>query len=278
MAEADLERALNRWPVSLPGWNIGKLIHRNTHVALYLATNKHGKQAVIKRFGFCTKNLSDQHIQDFIAAVDTLRAVGFGGLVDIFNAGLAGEHFYLLMEYLEGGTLAGKIAHYQQYSLEQRLDWFEDIVIALGTIHNAGLIHRDLKPSNIMFRANGELVLVDCGIENQWLIDAGYMGEDEVYCTPFYVSPEHAVGEACNEQADIYSLGIIFYELMMGEKPYMAGSMINLIKMHALAPIPKLPEALACYQHVLDKMLAKFAEDRYLSLDILLDDIYFATS
>lgn len=273
---AELERALMLQPISLPGWNIDQLIHQNTHVVLYLATNKHGKRAVIKRFAFCTKKLSDRHIQDFISAVDTIRAVSFGGLVDIFNVGLANDHFYLLMEYLDGGTLANKIAQYDNYSLEQRLDWFEDVVIALGTIHNAGLVHGDLKPSNIMFRTDNELVLVDCGIENQWLIDTGYMDEGEVYCTPFYVSPEHAAGNGCNEQADIYSLGVIFYELMTGEKPYVSGSMINLMKMHALAPIPKLSKELACYQYVLDKMLAKFPEDRYLSLDLLLDDIYFA--
>lgn len=277
-AVIDLDRASTLWPISLPGWDICKLIHLNTHAVLYRATNKHGKQAVIKRFGFCTKHLSDEHIQDFIAAVDTIRAVSFGGLVEIFNVGLANDHFYLLMEHLKGGTLADKIAQYYCYPLEQRLDWFEDIVIALGTIHNAGVLHGDLKASNIMFRAaaDDELVLVDCGIENQWLIDVGYMDAGEVYCTPYYVSPERAAGEPCDEQADIYSLGVIFYELMTGEKPYVSGSMIDLIKMHALAPIPQLPEESACYQYVLDKMLAKFAEDRYLSLDTLLDDIYFA--
>lgn len=274
----DLERALTLCPITLPGWNICELIHQNTHVVLYLATNKRGEQAVIKRFEFCTKGLSDRYIQDFISAVDTIRAVSFGGLVDIFNAGLANDHFYVLMEYLAGGTLASKILQYNHYPLEQRLDWFEEIVIALGIIHSAGLVHRDLKPSNIMFRSDNELVLVDCGIENQWLIDAGYMSEDEVYCTPYYVSPERAAGNDCDEQADIYSLGVIFYELMTGKKPYVSGSMINLMKMHALAPIPKLPEASRCYQYVLDKMLAKSVEDRYLSLDTLLDDIYFAMS
>lgn len=276
-ALADLEHASTLWPVSLPGWTVTQLIHRNTHVVLYLATNKHGEEAVIKRFGFCIDNLSDQHIQEFIAAVDTIRAISFGGLVEIYNAGLTDDRFYILMEYLSEGTLANRVSQYDQYSLEQRLDWFEDIVIALGTMHNAGLVHRDLKPSNVMFRDDDELVLVDCGIENQWLIDAGYMQEDEVYCTPYYVSPERAAGNACDEQADIYSLGVIFYELMTGEKPYVTGSLINLMKMHALAPIPQLPDESSCYQPVLDKMLAKFTEDRYSSLDTLLDDIYFAT-
>lgn len=277
-AMTDLTHTLKLFPISLPGWKIYKLIHKNTHVILYLAKNKHGKKAVIKRFGFCTKDLSDNHIQDFISAVDTIRAISFGGLVDIFNAGLSGDHFYLLMEYLDKGTLANKLTDYKAYSLAQRLDWFEDTAIALGTMHNAGLVHRDLKPSNIMFRDDGELVLVDCGIENQWLIDAGYQSDGEVYCTPYYVSPERAAGKPCDVQAEIYSLGVLFYELMTGDKPYIAGSMIDLMKMHAFAPTPKLPEESRCYQYALDTMLAKYPEDRYTSLDTLLDDIYFATT
>jgi serine/threonine-protein kinase/serine/threonine-protein kinase PpkA len=127
-----------------------------------------------------------------------------------------------------------------------------------------------------MFRKDGSLALVDCGIESRWLIDAKIMDEDAVYCTPYYVSPERAAGEACTIQAEIYSLGIIFYELLTGQKPYYSGSTLNLIKKHALSPIPELPGEFKIYQPVLNKMLAKHPDDRYGSIDELLDDLYFA--
>ncbi|HHL18662.1 MAG TPA: serine/threonine protein kinase [Thiothrix sp.] len=271
----ELVRTASLHPISLPDWEICALINQNSNAVLYLATNQAGEKAVIKRLGLCTKHLSPHHAQTFSTAVDTKRSMSAAGMVDIFQAGVADDHLYLLMEYLEGGTLASRLANYECYSLQQRLDWFGDIVIALGTMHDLGLVHYDLKPSNIMFRDEDELVLVDCGIENEWLVQAGYQDEGDVYCSPFYVSPECAMGDEYDEQAEIYSLGIIFYELMTGRKPYEASSIIGLIKTHALAPIPRLPKESHCYQTVLNKMLAKHPEDRYTSLDTLLDDLYF---
>jgi len=267
----ELVRTASSHPISLPDWEICALISRSSDAVLYLATNQAGEKAVIKRLALCTKHLSSHHVEAFEAAADTNAA----GVVDVFRAGVADDHLYLLMEYLDGGTLASKLDHYQCYSLQQRLEWFEDIIIALGTMHDLGLVHYDLKPSNIMFRDENELVLVDCMVDNEWFIQAGYQNEGEVYCSPFYVSPECAMGDEYDKQAEIYSLGIIFYELMTGEKPYQASSIIALIKTHALAPVPKLPKESQCYQTVLNKMLAKHPEDRYVSLDALLDDLYF---
>ncbi len=271
----ELVQTENLHPIALPDWEVCTVISRSSNAVLYLAINQEGEKAVIKRLGLCTKHLSLHQTQTFTTIVDTEHSMNATGMVDIFQAGLVDDHLYFLMEYLEGGTLAKKLDHYQCYSLQQRLDWFEDIVIALGTMHDLGLVHYDLKPSNIMFRDDEELVLVDCGIENEWLIQAGYQNEGEVYCSPFYVSPECAMGDEYDEQAEIYSLGVIFYELMTGEKPYQASSIIGLIKTHALAPIPRLPKESQCYQVVLNKMLAKHPEDRYTSLDDLLDDLYF---
>ncbi len=272
----DLDCALEIYPVTLPGWNITSLIRMTDHAVLYLAENKKREQAVIKRFNYSLAHLQDKHIHDFIESVDTIRAIGFGGLVDIYNTGLSNDAFYLLMEYLGNGSLAEILAVApDSIDLQQKLDWFEDIVIAVGTLHHASLLHRDLKPSNIMFRDNNELVLVDCGIESEWLIKTGNLSAGEVYCTPNYVSPERAGGEACTVQTEIYSLGAMFYELITGNKPYTASNLVGLMKMHALAPIPQLPDDAKAYQKVLNKMMAKHPDCRYKSVDDLLDDLYF---
>lgn len=274
-ATIELARVATSHPVALADWEICELIHHNTHAVLYLVRNQQGEKAVIKRFGFCTQNLSSLHVKTFASTANSLGKLDLVGMVDIFQAGLKDDFLYLLMEYVEGGTLANKINDLRCYSLQQRLDWFDGVVTALASMHDKGLLHYDLKPSNIMFRNENEVVLVDCGVENQWLIKAGYQDEEEVYCSPFYVSPECAIGGTYNVQAEIYSLGIVFYELMTGEKPYRENSIIDLIKMHALAPIPSLPEEFECYQSVLEKMLAKCPEDRYTTLNQLVDDIHF---
>lgn len=272
----DVNCALEMYPISLPGWDITRVVQMTDHAVLYLAENKSGEHAVIKRFNYSLTHMQDKHIHDFIESVDTIRAIGFGGLVDIYHTGLSSDAFYLLMEYLSNGSLAEILAIPPDIlTLQQKLDWFEDIVISVGTLHNAGLLHRDLKPSNIMFRDNNELVLVDCGIESDWLIKTGNLSAGEVYCTPNYVSPERAAGEPCTIQAEIYSLGVMFYELLTGEKPYVAGDLIGLMKMHALAPIPQLSAEASHYQKVLNKMMAKHPDCRYRSIDDLLDDLYF---
>lgn len=274
----DLYCVLEKYPISLPGWQVIGLIYVSEHSVLYLAENKHGQRSVIKRFNYSIRHLEDHHIHDFIEAVDTIRAIGFGGLVDIYHTGLSSDSFYLLMEYLDNGSLSEIIAvAIDAVTLEQKLDWFEDIAISVGTLHNAGLLHRDLKPANVMFRDNNELVLVDCGIESEWLINTGFITAGEVYCTPNYVSPERAGGEPCDVRTEVYSLGIIFYELLVGERPYSAGNMVDLVKKHALAPIPLLPEHLSAYQAVFEKMVAKYPDDRYESVDEMLEDLYFAT-
>ncbi len=273
----DLKYAMQVYPISLPGWTIVDVIHMTDHSVLYKAKNKRNEQAVIKRFNYSLTHLEDKHIHDFIETVDAIRAIGFCGLVDIYNTGLSSDVFYLLMENLDNGNLAQIITMgMEEVSLQQKLDWFEDIVISVGTLHDAGLLHRDLKPSNIMFRDNDELVLVDCGIESDWLIKTGFISEGEVYCTPNYVSPERAAGKPCDIQAEIYSLGAMFYELLSGRKPYQAGNIVDLIKRHALAPIPELPGESRYYQKVLNKMLAKHPDGRYKSVDAVLDDLYFA--
>lgn len=272
----ELARVSTLHPISLPDWEICALIHHSSYAVLYLVTNEYNEKAVIKRLGLCTEHLPTKQIQAFTSSMNRVCTVNAEGMVGIFQAGLVDNSLYLLMEYLEGGTLADKLKHYQQYSLQQRFAWFEDIILSLINMHDLDLAHYDLKPSNIMFRADDELVLVDCGLENQWLIQAGYQQADDVYCSPLYVSPECAMGEEYNEQAEIYSLGIIFYELLTGEKPYRASSVVDLIKMHALAPIPLLPAELQCYQPLLNTMLAKYPEERYVLLECLLNDVYQA--
>ncbi|CAA6808946.1 MAG: Serine/threonine protein kinase [uncultured Thiotrichaceae bacterium] len=258
-------------PISLPGWRFKRLIHSNSHSTITLVQNKNYQLAVIKQFHYDVNLLSDSQIQDFIEAVDRIRAIKNPKFIRIDNAGLYKGTFYLLMEYLPSPNLAETLLHNPTLSIKQRLDWFRDITLCLQSLHDAGLLHRDLKPSNIMFR-DEELILVDCGIENQWLINAGYISEGEVHCTPSYVSPEHAAGEVCTVQSDIYSLGIILYELITFYKPFEAGTSLDLIKQHALAKVPLLPTAFEPLQDSLECMLAKHPDDRYRNIQTFLWD------
>jgi serine/threonine-protein kinase/serine/threonine-protein kinase PpkA len=170
------------------------------------------------------------------------------------------------MEYIEGQTLKYWLEH-SRISLKQRLDWFRQITEALKQIHNAGLLHRDLKAANVFVRPDNSVVLLDFGMETQLLIKAGFLREDEIYCTPHYISPERILGENASISSDLYALGVILYELLVGHRPFEANSLNEILKKHALAPIPALPKQLAAFQPLLTGLLAKFPEDRLQSCE-----------
>ena len=118
-------------------------------------------------------------------------------------------------------------------------------------------------------RSDDSLALLDFGLETRLLVAAGFISEDEIYCTPYYVSPERIIGDPPDERADLYALGVILYELLVGHKPYESTSLEELLKKHALAPIPRLPVALSAYQPLLNGLLAKFPENRLQSTDVV---------
>ena len=268
--EYELQQSLLDYPVSLPGWSVDRLLHQSNDTILYRAHYKNNKYAVIKRFNYQLSAMKDSHVHEFISSVDAVKAINCTGLVDIYNVGLSHNHFYILMEYFKYDNLLNRISLVDdEIVISQRLEWFKSILMAVVALHNEGLLHRDLKLSNIMFRED-ELVLVDCGIASGWMVKTGLIEEGSIYCTPAYVSPERAVSGVCNVQTEIYSLGVIFYELLTNIKPYNAPDSVSLIKMHVLAPIPILPEGVKHYQNILCRLLAKHPENRFHSVEAIL--------
>ncbi|MEZ5447759.1 MAG: serine/threonine-protein kinase [Thiolinea sp.] len=157
-----------------------------------------------------------------------------------------------------------------ELALSQRLAWFRAITQGLAQIHNLGLLHRDLKASNVLLRADNTPVLLDFGVESQLLLGAGFLRENEIYCTPFYVSPERVVGEPASVQSDLYALGVLFYELLTGEKPFVGNHLADILQKHLFDPIPELPGKLQVYQPLLSRLLAKSPERRPDSADDVL--------
>ena len=128
---------------------------------------------------------------------------------------------------------------------------------ALDALHTVGVLHRDLKPGNVLLRADDSVALIDFGLARQLNLDSDITGTGAIFGTPHYMSPEQGHGLPLDERSDIYSLGVIFYEMLMAEKPYVAESPLAVIYKHANEPVPPLPGSLVNLQPLLNSLLAK---------------------
>jgi serine/threonine protein kinase len=130
-------------------------------------------------------------------------------------------------------------------------------------VHEAGLVHRDLKPPNVMLRENDAVALIDFGLARS--LDGNTISTQTgvLLGSPYYMSPEQALGESLDARSDFYSLGVMCYEMLTGHKPYTGGTAMEVLQQHVSAPLPALPEALVRYEPLLTRLLAKARGERF---------------
>jgi eukaryotic-like serine/threonine-protein kinase len=241
--------------------------------AVYLAESERAGEMVVLKVLRDSPTAGDEHTQftRFMQEYELISKVRHPNVVRIFDLGIADDHAYLAMEYFSRGDLRSLIASGLDGS--EALSYLAQMAAALEVVHAVGVLHRDLKPGNIMLRADGSVALIDFGLAKHVQVDAEITATGEIFGTPYYMSPEQGHGQQLDERSDLYSLGVIFYEMLMRQKPYVAQSPMAVIYMHANAPIPLLPESLRNYQQLLNKLLAKDPMHRFASASALLGKI-----
>jgi len=188
--------------------------------------------------------------------------------VQIYDYGVHAGYEYLVMEYLPRGDLKARMQ--QGLSEMEALRYVAQIAAALRVVHTAGLLHRDLKPPNVMLRENGDVALIDFGLARALDGSTPSTRVGVLRGSPYYMSPEQAMGEVLDARSDFYSLGIMYYEMLTGRKPYTGGSAMDVLQQHVNAPLPMLPKTLAHHEAVLLKLLAKSRDDRYATAEEIL--------
>ncbi len=190
------------------------------------------------------------------------------GVVEILGNGFAGPYPYLAMEYFPRGSLKDTLQ--DALSPRQALAVLAQLAGALVAIHAHGIVHRDLKPANVLVRDDGTMAIADFGVAARLEAVNADARKQEVFGSPHYLAPELIRGEPASALTDIYSLGVVFFEMLTGAKPFAASNVRDLAQQHLHAAVPRLEAALADYQPLLDGMLAKNPLERFQSAQDLL--------
>jgi serine/threonine protein kinase len=199
--------------------------------------------------------------QRFINEAKLVAAVKHPHVIQIYDVGAAEGLMYLSMEYLSGGDLQARMG--VEFDPIDALTVLARVGTALAAAHAKGIVHRDVKPANILFREDDTPILSDFGIAKDVDNDLSLTTTGRVLGSPFYISPEQAEGGSFDGRTDLYALGIIFYEMLTGERPYDGNSAIKVILQHLQAPVPRLQGDLQVLQPLLERMMAKSPEHRF---------------
>ncbi len=241
----------------------------NEMSAVYLARQRaSGRTVVLKVLRQVPDRGGEEAFDRFLQEYELIAKIDHPNIVHIYDLGVADDHAFIAMEYCSRGSLKQRIA--RGLPPEQAFSLMRQIAGALGELHRSGIMHRDLKPTNVMFRDDDSLVLIDFGLAKQAQLRAEITGTGEIFGTPYYMSPEQGHGGEVDERGDIYALGVIFFEMLTGAKPYEGDTAMSVIIQHRQAPVPQLQDALACYQPCIDRMMAKLPDARFQTVGDLL--------
>jgi serine/threonine protein kinase len=251
----------------IPGYTIHATIGESEKAAVYVATSAALNENVALKV---SKTLRDEAAgRQFLEREYTaIVAIRDPSVVQIHDYGVHAGYEYLVMEYLPRGDLKARMQ--QALTEQEALRYVAQIAAALQVVHHAGLLHRDLKPPNVMLRENGDVALIDFGLARALDGSTPSTRTGVLRGSPYYMSPEQAMGEILDARSDFYSLGIMFYEMLTGKKPYTGGSAMDVLQQHVNAPLPMLPKALVQHEPLLLKLMAKSREDRFASAEDIL--------
>ncbi|MBC3467396.1 serine/threonine-protein kinase [Pseudomonas sp. RW10S2] len=254
--------------MQIPGFDIDGEIGQGAMASVYLATQRSLQRKVALKVMAASLAADPTFCERFLREGRTLARLAHPHIATIHDIGNVGELYYMAMEYLPSGTLKERIA--AGLTPEQGLIYVRQMAQALGYAHAQGLVHRDVKPANILFRADGNAVLSDFGIAKSLDDHTQFTQAGFAVGTPSYMSPEQARGLEIDGRADLYALGVVLYEILVGKLPYSGTDALSTALAHLTEPLPELPIEHGRYQEILRGLLAKDPNERFADAAALL--------
>ncbi len=245
----------------IPGYRVLRQLGRGGMATVYLAMQESVEREVALKIMAPQLSADPTFGDRFLREARIAAKLHHRHVVSIYDVGVHNGFHYCTMEFLPGGTVMRKGS--PPLALKPALRCIREIAQALNYAHSKGFIHRDVKPDNILLREDGSCVLGDFGIARAAESGTMMTKTGSVVGTPHYMSPEQLRGRAIDGRADLYSLGVVFFQLVTGKVPYEASDSLAIGIMHMTAPLPQLPRDYRLLQPILDKMLAKEPANRY---------------
>lgn len=255
--------------IDLPGYNVTRLIGKGGFAKVYLAVQESLERTVALKVMEPRMAEESEFCERFLKEGKIVAQLGdHPNIVPIFDIGKHQGIYYMAMEYVGAGTLRDRIInHSDPIDIKTVI---EQVAGALSHAHKRGFIHRDVKPANILFSEEGMAMLTDFGIAKSLSSAATRLTEvGFTVGTPEYMSPEQILAKEMDGRTDLYSFGVIIYEMLTGEKPFKGDDAFATALKHINEPPPDLPDGLAEYQRLIDRLLAKEPEERFADADEL---------
>ena len=224
------------------------------------------------------REMSEQEdqLQRFRQEARAVAKLTHPNVVAVIDAGEDGGHPYIVFEYVKGETLKQRIGRVGALDTQEAIAYAIEVARGLSVAHARNMVHRDIKPQNVLIDEEGRAKLTDFGISRQ-LEQDGVTATGRVLGTTDYVAPEQAMGKDVDPRSDIYSLGVVLYEMLIGQVPFHAESQVGVAMKHVNEELPDVqrrrPECSAAVALVVERATAKNPEERYQSVAEMIDDL-----
>lgn len=247
--------------LQIPGYRVVRKINQGGMSTVYLAIQISVGRVVALKVMNPQLNSDPAFSERFQREATIVGQLSHPNIVAIYDIGRHEDLNYIAMDYLPNGSVHDRMT--TGLNGEEVLRIIREVASALDHAHEKGYVHRDIKPENILFRTDNSAVLSDFGVARGLAVNSRMTHVGTVVGTPHYMSPEQTKGNSVDGRSDLYSLGVVFYEMLTGSLPYQGEEAVTIALKHISAPIPKLPLQYLAYQKILDKLLAKDPEQRF---------------